>query len=330
MKRINAVFSLLLLSILSASAQIQIPKALNTSAMEVQITNGSDIFDSSGTYLVLPSKSGNNYTLIGINGIPDSYGTYIYEPAAAPAVVQLNDSEMGPVNTQLFFNTTNTGSYITTSEIFPGLQVGNFTLFSTPALSKLTGQSVAINVSNGSYPFSTNGVCIVSFPTTGSNYTILGSGSIQSSRGIYSYAVSNSAVGQIKMLDSVIGGYKAYYAFQNFYSGLYVAIQGASFQTGTFMLLTTTAPTVTISNVKAGQAIATHAFTINGKATDKIVVTKVYYSLNGSNWILASGTSSWSASVYLPNGANQFSVYSQDNSGNISPIKTLSFKCTAN
>lgn len=329
MNTLKVCLSLLLLSLVSANAQLHIPKTLNTSAVAMQIVNGSDVFDPVGAYLILPTKSGNNYNIVGMGGVAHSYGTYTYEPAAAPAALQMNDSETGPINTQLFFNATNYGSYITTSEIFPGVQVGNFTVFSSPALSKLAGQSVAINVSSGTYPFATNGVCIVNFPATGSNYTVLGSGTIQSSRGIYSYAVSNSAVGQITMSDSAVGSYKAYYAFQNFYTGLYVAVQDANYQTGTFMLLTTSKPTVTISNLKANQSISTINYNVSGKATDKIIVTKVYYSLNGSNWTLANGTSNWSASLYLHNGTNQFSVYSQDNSGNISPISTVPFKCTA-
>lgn len=321
---IKYLCSLLLVLSLPVVCQAQAPATLTTCAAWFTATDGTNPFAASGSYLYVGAKKGLQYRIIGF-GLNNSSGSYTYSAAPAPAVLQLSDSVLGPVDTQLYFTATNQGIYSAESPIFGGFQDGIFDVYSVAVPTKLTGQSAAVSIIAGSDSYATNGTYLISL--TASNYTILGSGSIKNSSGSYSYAVTNPAVGELTLNDSVIGGEKAYFVFQNSYSGLFLAKKDSAYQIGNFMLLTTTKPTVKILNLTAGQTVKSFTYTVKGNASDKILVNKVYYSLNGSNWQLASGTTGWSANVNLTVGKNAFSVYALDSSGNLSTVSTVKFTC---
>ena len=78
-----------------------------------------------------------------------------------------------------------------------------------------------------------------------------------------------------------------------------------------------------------GQRWSNSLFQITGKASDNVAVAAVYYQLNGSNWVQANTTNSWTnwgASVTLTPGSNTLRAYAVDTSGNFStPTNSVSF-----
>jgi hypothetical protein len=84
-----------------------------------------------------------------------------------------------------------------------------------------------------------------------------------------------------------------------------------------------TPPTVIVTNLTNGQRLNSGSFTVMGKASDNWQVAGVYYNLNHAGWTDATGTTNWSAAIYLLPGVNTLSVYAVDNSGNYSLTNTL-------
>ena len=87
-------------------------------------------------------------------------------------------------------------------------------------------------------------------------------------------------------------------------------------------------PTLSLTNLVAGQRLSNAVFTVQGTATDKAGVTNVLYSLNQSAWTNASTTSSWtnwSVQIILKPGTNTFSAYAVNTSGTHSTTNTVKF-----
>jgi len=87
-----------------------------------------------------------------------------------------------------------------------------------------------------------------------------------------------------------------------------------------------TKPTVSFTNLKAGQKFTSAAFTVTGTAAGSAGISNVLYSLNQGAW---NGTTSsnqwtnWSAEVTWIPGTNTFSAAAVDNNGNFSATNTL-------
>ncbi len=93
-------------------------------------------------------------------------------------------------------------------------------------------------------------------------------------------------------------------------------------------LATTAKPTLSITNLTAGQSLSTNAFTVQGTAKDNSGVANVFYALNQGAWTNASTANTWtnwSATVTLVPGTNTFSTYAVDNSGSHSKTNTVKF-----
>jgi hypothetical protein len=93
-------------------------------------------------------------------------------------------------------------------------------------------------------------------------------------------------------------------------------------------LATTAKPTLSITNLTAGQSLSTNGFTIQGTAAGKAGVTNVLYALNQGAWTNASTANTWtnwSATLTLVPGTNTFSAYAVDNSGSHSKTNTVKF-----
>jgi len=90
--------------------------------------------------------------------------------------------------------------------------------------------------------------------------------------------------------------------------------------------LSATPPTVAITSPKSALTVATNLVTVAGIAADSVAVAAVFcesYSQAGTNpWVLASGTTSWSALVPLVAGTNHVRAYAVDSSGNASATNT--------
>jgi hypothetical protein len=87
-------------------------------------------------------------------------------------------------------------------------------------------------------------------------------------------------------------------------------------------------PTLSITNLAAGQSLSTNVFTIQGTAADKAGVTNVLYALNQGAWTnagTANHWTNWAATVTLGPGTNTFSAYAVDHSGNHSKTNTVKF-----
>ncbi len=93
-----------------------------------------------------------------------------------------------------------------------------------------------------------------------------------------------------------------------------------------------TPPTDQITAPTSNQQWTNGTFTVTGQASDNVAVGAVYYSLNGSNWAVATtgnGWNNWTASLTLTPGLNTIQAYAVDTSGNISPTNSVSFTYVA-
>ncbi len=88
------------------------------------------------------------------------------------------------------------------------------------------------------------------------------------------------------------------------------------------------APTLVIKSPKANAKETNATITVSGTALDNLGVTDVGVQINNNNWVLADGTTNWSATLPIVRGANTIRVYALDAAGNIS--KTNSITITGN
>jgi hypothetical protein len=88
-----------------------------------------------------------------------------------------------------------------------------------------------------------------------------------------------------------------------------------------------TPPTLTITNLAAGQRITNSVFTLGGTASDNVQVGSVLYELNGGAWTPANTTNlfwtNWNAVLNLQPGTNTVAIFALDTSANHSPINSL-------
>ncbi|HTB84488.1 MAG TPA: choice-of-anchor tandem repeat GloVer-containing protein [Candidatus Sulfotelmatobacter sp.] len=86
-----------------------------------------------------------------------------------------------------------------------------------------------------------------------------------------------------------------------------------------------TAPTLVITAPKANEKYSNATITVTGTAADNYLLGAVYVQINGGGWNLATGTTSWSASLPVVSGANLVQAYAVDDAGNISKTNSVSF-----
>lgn len=79
----------------------------------------------------------------------------------------------------------------------------------------------------------------------------------------------------------------------------------------------TTNPSVAITSPANGATVTTTPVTVSGTASDDVAVSKVELSLDGTTWVLAAGTTSWSGSLTLVEGPNTIHARATDTSGNV-------------
>jgi hypothetical protein len=88
-------------------------------------------------------------------------------------------------------------------------------------------------------------------------------------------------------------------------------------------------PTVSITNLVAGQRVSNAVFTVKGTASDNWQVSNVVCQINGSGWNLATNINNWTnwaAGVTLTPGTNLVQAFAVDTSGNISTTNSVSFQ----
>jgi len=79
----------------------------------------------------------------------------------------------------------------------------------------------------------------------------------------------------------------------------------------------TTQPTVTITSPQSGATLDTTTVTVSGTAADDVGLARVEISADGTTWILATGTTSWTGTLTLGEGTRTIYARATDPSGNI-------------
>jgi len=82
----------------------------------------------------------------------------------------------------------------------------------------------------------------------------------------------------------------------------------------------TTKPSITITFPTSSSVLSSRTVTVTGTAWDDVALEKVELSTDGTTWILASGTASWSGLLSLQAGSSTIFVRAIDTSGNIETI----------
>ena len=80
--------------------------------------------------------------------------------------------------------------------------------------------------------------------------------------------------------------------------------------------LDTISPTISITSPAEGATLTSTSITVTGTASDNVALSKVELSTNGTNWLLANGTISWSGTLTLTVGPNTIYARAVDSSGN--------------
>ena len=78
----------------------------------------------------------------------------------------------------------------------------------------------------------------------------------------------------------------------------------------------TTNPTISITSPAEGSNLASTSVTVSGTASDDVAVEEVELSTDGTNWVLATGTASWSGTLTLIEGQNNIYAMATDSAGN--------------
>jgi len=86
-----------------------------------------------------------------------------------------------------------------------------------------------------------------------------------------------------------------------------------------------TPPMVTITSPKAGGKYTNTVIQVAGTASDNVGVTDVEVLINGGDWVTASGTSNWVASLPMNTGNNTVEAVALDAAGNVSKTNTVNF-----
>ena len=91
----------------------------------------------------------------------------------------------------------------------------------------------------------------------------------------------------------------------------------------------TSKPTLSITNLTAGQRVSNAVFTVKGTASDNWQVSNVCCQINGLGWNAATNINNWTnwaAGVTLIPGTNVVQAYAVDTSGNVSTTNSVSFQ----
>jgi len=90
----------------------------------------------------------------------------------------------------------------------------------------------------------------------------------------------------------------------------------------------TSKPTLSITNLTAGQRVNNATFTVKGTAGDNWMVSNVWCQIDGLGWNAATNLNhwtNWAAGVTLIPGTNVVQAYAVDTSGNLSTTNTVNF-----
>ena len=112
------------------------------------------------------------------------------------------------------------------------------------------------------------------------------------------------------------------------YSVLVQNLAGATNASATLRVVPeTTPPKLNIVFPAPGQRVSNTVamVTVTGTASDNVAVSNVWVQIDGTGWIMATGTVNWAASLPMMPGSNTVSAYAVDTSGNYSPTNNVNF-----
>ena len=84
-------------------------------------------------------------------------------------------------------------------------------------------------------------------------------------------------------------------------------------------------PSVSIAYPVAKQQISNAMATVWGSASDNARVAQVLCRINTSDWVIADGTTNWTANLPLTLGTNRVQVFAVDTAGNFSKTNSVNF-----
>ncbi|MFQ6012673.1 MAG: PKD domain-containing protein [Thermoplasmata archaeon] len=79
-------------------------------------------------------------------------------------------------------------------------------------------------------------------------------------------------------------------------------------------------PDLVITSPADGGTLPSTSVTVTGTASDDVGVDRIELSTDGMTWVLATGTTSWSATLTLSEGPNTISTRATDTSGNTATV----------
>ena len=296
----------------------QAPASIAGKGFLQKVTSGTFPFAPFGYYLLLPANTGSSYQVRTIYNSADSSGTYTYFlTGPSSATLGCTDPYVGSVTFYAYFASVNSGTFSALVSTFPGAyQNGYFNFASSPAPASLAGKRFVAAINDGLSPFGSAGSFEFRAAASGNAYVIIGDGiSTPNSAGTYTYSLANRCTGRLQVTDSITGVSTVYIGLTDTTNGGYAITQpSGGFQVGSFRLLDTTPPTVSISS-PPGARTYTNAQSVDIVviANDDVGVVNVeFYDgaiLKGAvatapyinNWSFTSadnGTHNWTARAY--------------------------------
>ncbi len=115
----------------------------------------------------------------------------------------------------------------------------------------------------------------------------------------------------------------------NRYSVLIRNVVGGTNATAILTVVDTNRPTLSITNLVAGQRVSNALFTVKGTASDNWQVSNVVCQINGGGWNPTTNINNWTnwaAGVTLSPGTNMVQAFAMDTSGNVSTTNGVSFQ----
>lgn len=295
---------------LQATTLAQAPGSLSASSTACRITYGDGPFSTTGYYIVASDNLGPRYSLVGISGVTDSFGTYTFaRPSGTQALLWLSDSLLLRVTGSMNQSLPSTGTLVLQGpEATPGTQVSEYTFTNLAVPPTIAGRTMFCTVTAGAAPLDASGSFKVDLDS--STYTLTGtSGAVSDSTGTYTYApytfalgtansVTCAGLGLAPLVDSVRGAARFYFGLTSSSTGWFAMSDGATgFEIGLLTMLSV--PT----SVSAADGLSTSTVNLTWLATPGASSYRVYRTVPpAAEALLASPTANTYADTTAPAG----------------------------
>ncbi len=293
------------------------------------------------------SASGNSYS-VAINNVvggTNATATLTVVPESIPPTNQITAPTPGLQVSNSFYTVTGkAGDNVAVSNVFYQLNKTGWnpaTPVSANQWSNWTAQVILIQGSNTvqAYAVDTSGN-VSTTNTVIFDYIVSAPLQVQmTGRGTISPNYSNAWL-EIGRNYSITSAPASGFAFTNWVistnwiggvtvTGTNLTFMMASNLTLQANFLDTSKPTLSITNLAAGQRVSNAVFTVKGTASDNWQVSNVVCQLNGGGWNAATNINNWTnwaAGVTLTPGTNLVQAFAVDTTGNTSTTNSVSFQ----